>query len=89
MRAVRLLLVVIYIGYLVQAGLLMVMLPWSEVWSLLLLRLPLSVAAVLDAPAIRGLITAFGILHLALVMLEVGRTARSDANARGKRGVVP
>jgi hypothetical protein len=67
---IRLLLVIFYIGYLVQAGLLMVYLPWSDAWGLLLLRLPPAVALFLDSPAIRGAVTAFGLLHLGLVAVE-------------------
>jgi len=66
-----LLLVVLYTCYLVQAGLLMAMLPWSEAWSILLLRLNPSVAAWLDVPSIKGLVTAFGLLHLLLLALEL------------------
>jgi len=70
MRLIRLAATILYIGYLVQVGLLMIYLPWSAAWSLLLLRLPLQLAAILDHPALRGAITAFGLLHLALVAVE-------------------
>ena len=52
MRLIRLAATILYIGYLVQVGLLMIYLPWSAAWSLLLLRLPLQLAAILDHPAL-------------------------------------
>jgi hypothetical protein len=72
-------LIVAYVGYLVQAGLLMVMLPWSEAWSVMLVRLPTSLAAWLDSPAIRGVVTAFGVLHLMLLALELWPSGTKDA----------
>jgi hypothetical protein len=72
-------LIVAYVGYLVQAGLLMVMLPWSEAWSVMLVRLPTSLAAWLDSPAIRGVVTAFGVLHLMLLAIEVRLSSGQDA----------
>lgn len=73
MAALRLLLMVAYISYLVQVGMLMVWLPWSRLWPLLLTKMPVSVALVLDAPAVRGGLTAFGILHLVMVAVELYR----------------
>jgi hypothetical protein len=67
----RFLLIVIYMGYLVNAGLMLIMLPWSATWGLLLSRFPLAVAGVFDQPWIRGILTAFGVLHLMLVAWEL------------------
>ena len=67
-----------YVGYLVQIGLLMVMLPWSDAWGVLLLRLPTWLAVWLDNPAVRGVVTAFGILHLMLLALELRRSAAGE-----------
>lgn len=61
---------VLYIGYLVQMGLALIMLPWVPMWSILLLEMPLDVAFVLHAPLTRGLVSAFGLLHLLMVALE-------------------
>ena len=71
MRFVQLLGTGLYIGYLVQVGLLLIYLPWSRLWGLLLTRLPPGPALILDAPAVRGALAAFGVLHLALVVAEV------------------
>ena len=71
MRFVQLLGTGLYIGYLVQVGLLLIYLPWSRLWGLLLTRLPPGAAFLLDAPAVRGALAAFGVLHLALVVAEV------------------
>jgi hypothetical protein len=64
-------LIVVYMGYLVNAGLLLILLPWSAAWGLLLTRFPTSLAVALDAPWIRGVLTAFGVLHLLLVAWEL------------------
>jgi hypothetical protein len=67
----RFLLIVLYMGYLVNAGLMLIMLPWSKTWGLLLSRFPSAAAGVLDSPGIRGILTAFGVLHLMLVAWEL------------------
>ena len=72
------LLTALYIGYLVQVGLLMVVLPWSDLWRLLIAQLPLRVAWILDAPAARGALTGFGVLHLLLVVAEVVHAGQRD-----------
>lgn len=69
--APRFLLVLLYTCYLVQVGLLMTLLPWSEAWSLLVLRLPPFAAAWLDHPSVKGIVTAFGLLHLLLLAVEL------------------
>ena len=79
-KALRLVLVVLYIGYLVQVGLLMIWLPWSRLWALLMVQLPQSAAWFLDAPAVRGSITAFGVLHLAMVVAELVDAGARDAS---------
>jgi len=67
----RFLLIVLYMGYLVNAGLMLVLLPWSRAWGLLLTRLSPATASLLDSPLIRGLLSAFGVLHLMLVAWEL------------------
>jgi len=69
-RLIRLLIVLVYAAYLVHVGLLMTILPWSEGWSFVLLQLPAGVASFLGKPAVRGVITAFGVLHLVLIVAE-------------------
>ena len=44
-----------------------IILPWSKTWGLLMSRFPMGTASVLDSPWIRGILTAFGVLHLMLV----------------------
>ena len=67
----RFLLIVVYLGYLVNAGLMLIILPWSLTWGLLLSRFPLAIAGLLDSPWFRGLLAAFGVLHLMLVAWEL------------------
>ena len=71
MKLSRFLLIVLYLGYLVNAGLMLIILPWSVTWGLMLSRFPLSMAGLLDSPWLRGLLTAFGVLHLMLVAWEL------------------
>jgi len=68
---VRFALLLLYAGYLVHVGLLMIILPWSDSWLLILTRLPDAAATLLDSPAVRGAISAFGVLHLLLIVAEV------------------
>jgi hypothetical protein len=75
-KAVRLLGVVLYTGYLVHVGLLMTILPWSEAWPTVLVRLPMRVALVLDQPSVRGAISGFGVLHLLMLFLELAVSPR-------------
>ena len=58
-------------GYLVNAGLMLIILPWSKTWGLLLSRIPMGTAALLDSPTVRGALTAFGVLHIMLVVWEL------------------
>ena len=71
MKLSRFLLIVLYLGYLVNAGLMLIILPWSTTWGLLLSRFPLPIASLLDSPWFRGLLAAFGVLHLILVAWEL------------------
>jgi len=70
-KAVRFLVLLIYVGYLVQVGLLLLLLPWSQGWGQLLAWIPVSVAGTLDLPIVRGLISGFGALHLLLLAAEL------------------
>lgn len=58
-------------GYLVNAGLLFILLPWSKAWGLILTGFSPATSAMLDTPWFRGLISAFGALHLMLVLWEL------------------
>jgi hypothetical protein len=58
-------------GYLVNAGLMLILLPWSNAWGLLLTSFPPSTSILLDTPWFRGLLSAFGVLHLMLVLWEL------------------
>lgn len=71
MKLSRFLLIALYLGYLVNAGLMLIILPWSVTWGLLLSRFPLPMAGLLDSPWLRGLLAAFGVLHLMLVAWEL------------------
>ena len=73
---------VCYISYLVQVGMLMIWLPWSKLWPLLMTRIPTPVALILDAPGTRGALTAFGVLHLAMVVVELIRAGSGNASVR-------
>lgn len=85
MKAFRLIATVIYVSYLVQVGLLMIWLPWSRLWGMLVTQVPFTVAPILDAPAVRGGITAFGVLHLVMVGVELVRAGTESDVARSGR----
>ncbi|MCU0302882.1 MAG: hypothetical protein MUC56_02335 [Thermoanaerobaculales bacterium] len=80
MRGLRLLLLIVYASYLTNVGLFLIMLPWSEVWPRFVLLLPPAIGIVVDAPALRGAVTAFGCLHLALLLLEILRPSLTDVD---------
>jgi hypothetical protein len=69
--ALRMLLMVIYASYLTNVGLLLMLLPWSDVWSRFILLLSPQMTVFLDNPAVRGVVSAFGFLHLALLVAEL------------------
>jgi hypothetical protein len=70
-RALRIVLWIVYASYLANVGMLLIVLPWSDVWSRIVLLLPYRLALALDAPAVRGVVTAFGVLHLVLLLSEL------------------
>jgi hypothetical protein len=67
----RFFLIVLYIGYLVNVGLIFIVVPWSQVWGLVLTMLPTELGAFFGLPAVRGALSAFGVLHLLLVLREL------------------
>ena len=69
-RLGRLVLVALYAGYLIHIGLAMLLLPWSTVWTDLVMRLPGSVATVAASASFRGALSGFGLLHLLLAAAE-------------------
>ena len=71
MKISRFLVIVVYIGYLVNVGLFLVMVPWSRAWGVLLTQMPIGFATVFDFPWFRGLLSGFGALHLILVVWEL------------------
>ena len=83
MKALRLLAVVLYISYLVQVGMLMIWLPWSKLWEPLMVKMPRTASWFFDAPAVRGAITVFGLLHLAMVVAELVHAGAHET--RGSR----
>lgn len=70
-RVLRIALMVVYASYLTNVGLLLILLPWSDAWPRFVLLMPAKIAVFLDSPLIRGGLTAFGVLHLLLVLAEV------------------
>ena len=71
MKLTRFFLIVLYLGYLVNTGLALILLPWSRAWGMLLSRFPPETSTLLDTPWFRGALSAFGILHLLLVAWEL------------------
>lgn len=71
MKFLRVLLIFVYVGYLVQVGLLLTLLPWSQAWGTLVSSVPPWAMGPLDQPFVRGLISGFGALHLLLLSAEL------------------
>ena len=54
-----------FVLYCAEAGIFLVLAPWSLAWERLLLHFPIaSLHALLLEPAVRGAITGFGLVHL-------------------------
>jgi len=70
-RALRMFLTVLYASYLTNVGLLLMLLPWSDGWSRFVLLISPQVGVFFDAPLVRGVVSAFGFLHLALLISEL------------------
>ena len=71
MKLGRFFAIVIYIGYLVNVGLFLLLIPWSRAWGMLLTQFPPAASVVLDSPSFRGMLSAFGLLHLLMVVWEL------------------
>lgn len=71
MRWLRFGFIVVYSCYLVYAGMTLILLPWSQLWPRLILHLPHTLAYYCGFPAVRGIISAFGVLHLFLLAFEL------------------
>ena len=71
MKLGRFFAIVIYIGYLVNVGLFFLLVPWSRAWGMLLTQFPPAASVVLDSPSFRGMLSAFGLLHLLMVVWEL------------------
>jgi hypothetical protein len=70
-RAIRVVLTILYASYLTNVGLLLLLLPWSEGWTRLILAVSPAMGVFLDSPAVRGVVSAFGFLHLVLLVGEL------------------
>ncbi len=62
---------VLYATYLVYVGLFLTLGPWSPAWSRVTDLLPLPWSCWARWPAVRGALTALGLLHLALLAAEL------------------
>lgn len=61
----------LYASYLTYAGLIFLLLPWSTLWALALEKLPVALAIPLGRPALRGMLSAFGLLHFIVAFNEI------------------
>ncbi len=61
----------VYAAYMTQVGMILLFLPWSELWPRLLHQLPPHMAYLVDIPACRGLISGLGVLHILALVLEL------------------
>ncbi|RLE28173.1 MAG: hypothetical protein DRJ65_00445 [Acidobacteria bacterium] len=66
----RFLLLLLYATYLAYAGLFFLLVPWTEIWTIFVMRLPFPIAVVLGHPSTKGMLSAFGLLHFILAVFE-------------------
>ncbi len=76
---VRFLLVLVYATYLAYAGLFFLLAPWTEIWTMLVIRLPVQPAAFLGDPSVKGMISAFGLLHFVMAVIEATTGLRNKS----------
>ena len=56
---------VLFLLYCIEAGILMLLAPWSPSWDRAIAQIPnFSLQAVLFHPLLRGAVTGFGLVHL-------------------------
>ena len=73
-RAARIALVLLVTFYLCAAGWFCVLAPWSRYWATRVVPgAPLWLAVWLDFPALRGALSAFGVLHFAVAASWLNR----------------
>ncbi len=77
---IRSLLLLLYATYLAYAGLFFLLVPWSEIWIILVMRLPFPIAVVLGHPSTKGMLSAFGLLHFVLALYEAVKGLRPKAH---------
>ncbi len=71
---------VLFIVYFLEAGMFLVMAPWSRFWnSRLLSSAPDWIASVLASPFSRGFITGLGLLHVAAAITDIELWRRENA----------
>jgi hypothetical protein len=58
--------------YFLEAGLFLVLAPWSRIWTnRVVLSSPASLEALLASPSFRGFVAGLGVLHLVLAAREL------------------
>lgn len=78
-RFLRFLLYLIYATYLTYAGLLFLVVPWSPIWTNVLMGLrPGFITDLLGMPVFRGVVSAFGLLHFLLALVEMKADRRDE-----------
>ena len=82
---------ILFVVYCLEAGLFLLVSPWTPTWERLIAAAPWAAARALAlAPALRGLISGFGLVHLLWALHDVDlmlrRLPRSEAPAVPPRG---
>lgn len=77
-RGIRFFLTILYASYLTNVGMLLLLLPWSDAWSRFVLVIPPGLGHFMDDPMIRGIISAFGLLHILLLLVELLNHIRTE-----------
>lgn len=72
---------VLYTVWCLEAGAFLTMVPWSRVWSQIVVgRAPSSLEALLDSPWFRGFVSGVGLIHVGAAAVEVEAWRRSVAS---------
>lgn len=71
----------VFIIYCTTVGSLLVSLPWTLTWDLIIAALPIEGLRVLTTPTFRGCLSGFGLVHLVWALHDLGFLAQPQPSA--------
>ena len=72
----------VFVLYCTSVGGVLVTLPWSMSWNIMITHLPRVVSSWLEEPMIRGLLSGFGLVHLVWALHDVAALGRPPVTAQ-------